>query len=518
MFAPIRLIALAVALSLLSACSGEVASTKPNRSGANPAARTSGSPGNGRALGLATTPEAHVVKDAKTTWDVELHDHVTLVEGDALGAVRSAQDARSITFDKKAARAANLDLTKGRVLLIAGHSLGRINAVTESSDSITVRTEQASLADAINDGTVAWDVPLAYDFDHFVTDTSATTQRDGKFKPSALNQPDDRPRLTAISMQQPDGSRIPIAKRPGDDGGTDDNVNVKVADIDITVKPQDGAVEWVMEAGGNKYQFRITAQGESAKFLVVVSRGGEDSPTMAFRGEGTVSSLRSSSSTQFANGAVAGTKVGLDNLQAELDLSVSVAGAGTAPASLELPVPMLTFVWMVGPIPVTVDVKADIIGSVQAELNASAQAKSSFAYRGDVGFTAKGTKISTSGNTKIERLDPEPADSAAPMGVSVDAQFGVAFPDVSLSLFGQGFVPSIYFGAVVGSNLWWGEPKAGFAASSICKSAYVRAEVVGKYSFEILGKTLDEGEHVFWEKRRDTDGKTVGCDIKRDSE
>ncbi len=471
-----------------------------------PASSSPAGEASGSGAGPTGDEARHLVDDATTTWDVELAEATTLVDGDALDAVQSADGDGGYTFDADAAQRAGLDLSEGRVLLVAGDSLGRIVDSSTASGAVTVTTEPASLADAIEDGEVGWDVPLTYDFDHFVTDPDEAAVSGGTVEPSAATPDPSRPRLTEISMALPDGRRVPVV------GADEDGGPAGLEDVQITAKPEDGAVEWEMTVGGTRYQFRITAQGETAEFLVVVSRGGDGEPTMAYRGEGTLGALRSSSSTSIAGGEVSGSEVGMSDLTAELKLSASVAGAGVTPVDLEVPVPMLKFIWMVGPVPVTVEVGAKIIGNVEATVQASATAEAAFSYEGSTGFSFDGGGVSASGATDVGEMDPEPADSAAPMGVDVDAQFGVAFPEVSLSLFGQGFVPSIHFGAVVGSNLTWGVPKAGFAASSICKSAYVRAEVVGSYDFKVLGHSLDKGEHEFWADRNDAAADSPGCD------
>lgn len=498
----------------IAACStgvGDEADGGTKRSGTQVTAGAEGARGGDHEVELTDEQAAHLVDDAETTWDVELSDDTTVVSGDALAAVESGDADGEFTFDADLADKAGLDLSKGRVLLVAGDSLGRITDRSASGGSVKVTTEPASLADAIEDGTVGWDVPLTYDFDQFVTD-EAGSSGGATVEPSGFAPDASVPRLTEIAMAMPDGRRVPVVSADEDGDG---DAPAGLEGPKITAKPDEGVVEWEMSLHGTKYQFRITAKGETAEFLVVVSRGGDD-PTMAYRGEATVGALRSASSSTFSGGEVAGSTVGVDGLDAKLKLSASVAGAGVTPIKLEVPVPMLKYIWMVGPIPVTVEIKANIIGSVEATAQASATAEASFSYRGDTGFSFDGSDITASGNTEIDEMDPEPADSAAPMGVNVDAQFGVAFPEVSMSLFGQGLVPSIHFGAVVGSNLWWGEPKAGFAASSICKSAYVRAEVVGEYDFEVLGQTLDHGEHTFWKDRNDTDGGTEGCERREE--
>ncbi len=489
---------------LLAGCSGSGSGSSDTASPADdrpdPAEAGSGAPSGGDGdhdavvEGLTGSERSHLV-EGDTTWDVTYRDDATVVTGDALGAVVEAdRSTGTFTFDGGAAGAAGLELAEGRVLLVAGQALGRITAVDDGGDRITVETEPASLADVIDDGTVAWDVPIRFDFAQFLTEPQEGGGSDGPGQNvvagASMPRSTGQPQLSGISMALPDGRIVPVQS------GAD--IGEGILDS-IEVKPEDGAVEWTYGSHGNKYQFRLTAKGDAVDILVVVSRGGEGSPTMAFRGEGTIGSLRSVSSSSYEGGELAKSNVELQELASDLDLSLSVAGAGTSPVDFEIPVPMLTFTWLVGPVPVTLDLTAEIIGNVTAEANASATAKSSFTYRGSAGFAFGGASVSASGATDIDEMDPEPADSAAPMGLNVDAQFGLAFPSVSLSIFGQGLIPNLRTGAVIGSNLQWGGPAAGFPASSLCKSAYVRMEVSGGYDLVILGHTLAEEKFTLYE-------------------
>lgn len=502
------------AVLVLAGCSGSDSDDEGagagNDPGANPAqGGAGGSDGSDAVTGLTDHERAHLVEDGETTWDVTYTEDTTLVEGSDLDAlVASDRSSGTFTFDADAADDAGLDLREGRVLLVAGQALGHITDVDEDDGERTVTIEPASLADVIEDGTVAWDVPIRFDFDQFVTEPDADRddeQASGtdagpatRSTPIASAAPAaGRAQLAGIAMRHPDGRIVPIQ--------SGDEVGEAILDS-IEVKPEDGAVEWTYESDENKYQFRLTAKGDSVDILVVVSRGGDD-PTMAFRGEGTIESLRSVSSSSYEGGELTGSDVALEELASDFDLSVSVAGTGISPVDFTVPVPMLTYIWMVGPVPVTVDISADIIGNVNVNLNASATAKSSFRYRGDAGFSFEGTSVEASGSTAIDEMDPDPADSAAPMGIDVDAQFGLAFPSISLSLFGQGLIPNIHAGAVIGSRLEWGGPAAGFPASSLCKSAYVRMEVAGGYDLKILGHTLAEEKFSLYadEKRTQQD-------------
>ncbi len=207
--------------------------------------------------------------------------------------------------------------------------------------------------------------------------------------------------------------------------------------------------------------------------------------------------MRSTSTSSWSGGELASSDVALEQLSTDIDVSLAVAGAGVSPIDFTIPVPMLTYTWLVGPIPVTLDLTAEIIGNVNAQANAAATAEASFSYRGDAGFSFGGADVDTSGNTSIAEMDPEPADSSAGMGIDVDAQFGIGFPHVTLSVLGQGLVPELRVGHVVGSSLQWGGPAAGFPASSLCKRAYVRQIVSGGYEFNVLGAALASNDEPF---------------------
>src|SRR5690606_32662595 len=116
--------------------------------------------------------------------------------------------------------------------------------------------------------------------------------------------------LTQIAMLHPDGRVVPVQ--------SDDEIAPS-----LEVKPEDGSVAWTYGSHGNKYQFRLTSKGDSVDILVVVSRGGDD-PTMAFRAEGTIGSMRSASSSSYSGGKLTDSNIELQDLTSDLDLSVSV--------------------------------------------------------------------------------------------------------------------------------------------------------------------------------------------------
>src|SRR5690625_1399579 len=443
--------------------------------------------------GLSDENAEYLLEPSEATWDVTYNSDVEVVSGGGLDALFSAdQGSGEDVFDRAAARGADICLHKGEMLLLAGHSLVRIVDVRESGVQVNVSTEPASLDDAIHDGAVAWDVPVSFDFDQLFTSIEPGGGGDTlSMETAALTV---EPQLTGIGLAMPDGSVVPVV----------DGEDIAEAVYDsISVDKENGSVDWTFSSGPNKYQFRLTSKGDSVDILIVVSRYQGSEATLAYRAEGTIGSVRSTALANYSNGELQNSDVNLDNLAVDLDLSIAAAGAGVGSLRTEIPIPFMKFSWLVGPVPVTLDIKASITGAINAQADASATAEASFAYRGGVGVSFEGASLSAAGETISAGIDPQPADSASSMGINVDAQYGVAFPEVSLSMFGQGLVPYIRPGFLLGSSLTWGDPAAGFPASSLCKEAYVRTEVAIGYDFKVLGKSLASGEDNLYEDRKD---------------
>lgn len=488
-----------------SACtSGEEAADPASAVGASPAA--DGATSVAATAGLDERQRDHLVQTDATTWDVTLQDDATVVPGDV--AVTTAVDGQ-YSLDTEAAAAAGITLEEGHTLLLAGRAVRRITAVSTDGETTTVSTEAGSLADVIEDGAVAWDVPIGFGFDQFVTeqpDDAVAAPANRSSTRAAASRSTTRaaalgaqPVLTSISTRMPDGRVLPVA--------ADGDVARGIWDS-IEIDEQAGSVSWEYTVDATRYRLRLTSAGDTVEVLVVVSRGAEGEETMAFRAEGSIGALRSTADSSWAGGDLASSDVALEQLAADVDVSLAVAGAGVSPIDFTIPVPMLTYTWLVGPVPVTLDLTAEIIGNVNAQANAAATAEASFSYRGDAGFTFGGADVATSGNTAIAEMDPEPADSSAGMGLDVDAQFGIGFPHVTLSVLGQGLVPEMRVGHVIGSSLQWGGPAAGFPASSLCKRAYVRQIVSGGYEFSVLGVALASNDEPFvlYEDERRTTG------------
>jgi hypothetical protein len=425
-----------------------------------------GEPGSGSghaaAAALPADARSHLVTDATTTFDVTYAPDTTVADGDAL--VEADDAAHRYTL---AADALDRVPAEGDVLIIAGRALGHVTSVSRDGGDVTVTLGPASLADAIDDGTVGWDVPLTFAPDALVEAAGATP------RPA----PGPHVRLAGLSMV-----------------GTDGVTRAVPADL---ILAQDGAVDWTYPEGDRTYRFRLTPRGEQVDIKVQVTKGGDGDPSLVYTAEGTIGSLRSVARGEFADGELTSLSVQNRQLAGDLDLSVAAAGSGLGSIDFELPGVMLEYVVLVGPVPLTIGISTKVIGNISVPNEASATAKASFSYRGDAGFSYDGSEVDVDATMGTMQLDPEPADAAGMIGSDVDVQFGVAFPRVSVSLFDQLLVPYVHTGMILGSSLTWGP---------VCKRGYVKLVVEAGYDFKVLGATLSSDKTTLAERERTAAG------------
>jgi hypothetical protein len=166
-----------------------------------------------------------------------------------------------------------------------------------------------------------------------------------------------------------------------------------------------------------------------------------------------------------------------------VDLDIAAAGAGMDELAFSWPEPMIRFPVQVGPLPVIVAIKAQVVTRLQVHADASATARTQLSFGGDAGFRYDGTSVRTTASVGLGQPSrgPSTADAAAFIGNAVDAQFGVAAPRIEVGIFGETIVPFIRPEFFVGTRLQWGP---------VCKSAYVKYLVQGGVDLRFLGGTL----------------------------
>ena len=334
-------------------------------------------------------------------------------------------------FDAATLEGAGVTLSPGRVLLIPGVALRRIATVTTSGGVTTVTTSYAALTDAIRDANITWDAPLRY---------------------SAANLA---------------GARLVVQ--------------------DTTLAPSSmsatGAVEFTYSAGGNDIKATVTPSGTTATIEVEVTRKAGTRTAARFTARTVLGEMRSLARIDIANGRTNRFDYDAKGLGGTVDLDIAAAGAGTDELAFTWPEPMIRFPVQVGPLPVIVTIKAQVVTKLVVNANASAVAKTQLSFAGDAGFRYDGTSLSTTASAGLGNPSrgASSADAAALIGNAVDAQFGFAAPRVEVGIFGETIVPFIRPEFFVGSRLQWGP---------VCKSAYVKYLVQGGVDLRFLGSTL----------------------------
>jgi hypothetical protein len=474
-----NLVCLLIAAALLAgACGGggddtsgdassdtaQAAGGSPSKSDDDPGGSTGGGNSTGGQGDAAMTDwasdQANVItpEPGKITFEVTFSDDTVVVSADA---VREVSGDHTYVLDAEAA----VDLEPGSVLLIPGTALRRVTGVEGSGGQVRVTTAFAALTDAIDDGDIRWDVALP---------AGGTFQTD----------PDSTPLPSFDEVAAPPAELATI--EPIGVGVTmPDGTTQQVAWV--VTQDEQLPLRWTYKDGPLEYLFALGVADEHLDVQVQVKRDVGGRTALTFTATGRIETPRSSGNVQIRDGELRAATIDQKGLHGRLELDIAAAGGGKVPIDFELPGIWFKYVVPVGPIPVTIGMNARVIGDIEVPAEASALAHASYTFGGDMGFRLEGGSVAASVNMPDLGLVPEPADSAAMIGNFVNAEFGLAFPQTSISLFDQGVIPSVYPGVILGTRLEWGP---------VCKTAYVKLVVQGRYDFKILGVNLLSGKRI----------------------
>ncbi|MBK5223432.1 MAG: hypothetical protein JJE52_11270 [Acidimicrobiia bacterium] len=184
-----RFLSVLLALCLIAAACGGGGDDAEATEAADPDREATGvddpgstpSPGDDGPTASWETDAAHVVPDGDTTWDVELADDAIVLDPSVSAALIESDPATG-TYVLPSDALDGTGLTEGDAVIFSGVGIGRVTEFAESGGLTTVHTEPASLADVIEDGTVAWDAPL--DFSQgFIPDAGS-----GGLEPAAVRR------------------------------------------------------------------------------------------------------------------------------------------------------------------------------------------------------------------------------------------------------------------------------------------------------------------------------------------
>jgi len=389
------------------------------------------------------------------TFDVEWSANTQLIEGDAVSALLSS-DPETGEFQFSTAQLTQFGVTlePGDVLIIEGLAVVHIESVQEIGGTTIVGTSEATLADAIKNGTVAWNVGIGYEQLSQATASVGTLDAGG--------------RLEAVGAL--DANCVP------------------------SYNPDESSVTFTCTSGDYTMTLKVSSLNGKAELLYQVVQKVGDNATASFKGTGTLDSFNSTGQINFVNNALDSWSYDSDALTMALRIELAAAGSGNSNLSYKLPVPMLKI-----PIPqlailgVNINISAQIIASlkVPAAAAASATASANYSYNGDTGFSYDGGDIETVATINGHDFTDGQFDSAS-TSADVDAQFGLAFPRIGLAILNQE-VAWLHTGFIIGSSITFGP---------ICKAGYTKIVVEGGYGIKVLGVTLASDKATFAEREK----------------
>ncbi|TVQ66202.1 MAG: hypothetical protein EA360_06120 [Balneolaceae bacterium] len=361
----------------------------------------------------------------------------------------SDPDQHVYSFDAESLAEAGISLVAGEILLIHGTTLRRISEVSESNGIITVKTGFASLNEAFENADITWDKPL--EFTREILE-EAVFEFMGK---------EVSPKLESMSQH----------------GDT----------LSFEMKIEQG--DWTVEA-------KISSIQQRRIQLIILPRykiqQGNTSASGAFRFETEIGDLSNETDIRIRNHETESFTYRNKNLGGTVDFQFAGAG-GTGPnfvypdpsqpAALRIRIPATA-----GPVPVIISVGVRFVVRVQLGLDSSAHMRTSMRYSGDAGFEIDGLDIVPVSDIDEPLFEPAIGNAAGNLGVTVDAQYGVGYPDISLELFGNTIVPFIRPEFYVGAALTWGP---------LCTMLSRRFEVNAGLDLRFLGKQITGWSHQF---------------------
>lgn len=330
----------------------------------------------------------------RVDFDVKWGDDVTLVDQNQLGLLQEMDLENHIyVFSAQGVADSGLDLTEGRILVIYNTSLRRISAVYEDGDSLVVETEYATLTEAIEDGTLSWDVGVEFD-------------------PARIIE-------ASVSGQsvQPDA---------------------------------DGTIEFKITDGPFTYNLKMVLQKETATIDFDITKGVANMASAKLTAQGTVQRFRTRDTIVINGHQLQSYDQSLDKMKGDLTLGLIMAASGDNFINLELPVVLIKYPVVIGMIPVILNIKVQFVINASVPANGSSQVKAKFTYDSDLGFRYTGSDIESRGRLGLVTFGKETNQTGAPGAIS--ANFGMGFPRVELGIFGETIVPWAQTAFLIGGS------------------------------------------------------------------
>ena len=316
-------------------------------------------------------------------------------------ATEADKDVLSIDEDKNIFSFKNSNekakgLKKGDVILIHGKALAKANKVTEQGNAIVVETEEATLDEAIEDGTIQWSTYCDF---------------------------------------QPE-------------------MELRVAMGDQLYYPRRAAagktVQFDFDYGGYNYLIEMDMNKEYANVIIEVTKKVVKGVKLKYAVEGRISALNAGAKIEYKKSKLKNFTQTNNNIEGELTLSATLAGSGNDALNLTLPVVLAAYPLMVGPIPTVITLKLQVVVNSVVPLDGSAKLETKFKYSSTTGIKYDGTDLKGTGKIGPYSIDKKEIDTGASSAIGVN--FGIGFPRIEVGIFGKVVVPWIQTAFLIGGD------------------------------------------------------------------
>lgn len=339
------------------------------------------------------------------------------------------------TFSRSSEKAQSLKI--GDIILIHGKALRKVSKKVENGNNIVIETEYATLNEAIKDGNIKWTTHCGFN----IPTNVSIMMKNKVYYPRILSSDE---------------------------------------------------LDFNFESGAYKYHIYMKLLGTSANVMLEVEKSIGSAIKGKFTAEGNISSFDSENDIQFSNSQLVKYNNSNKNLKGDLTLSLTAAGSGNDALNLEMPVVLFKYPLMVGPIPTTINVKAQIVVNAVVPLDGSAKISTKFKYDSETGFKYNGTTTETSGNIGSYSIDKKETETGASSAIGVN--FGIGFPRLEVQILGETIVPWIQTAFLISGD---------FTVFPVCRQ--VRASFIGGcgVDFDFLGLAKYSMTKNLWQKDKE---------------
>jgi len=332
--------------------------------------------------------------EESVVYDVTYTDQTVYIDDQDVQSLIRIDTANYIYyFESSNSKIASLEVDD--ILLIHGIALRRVTGITLNGDEMRVETGYATLNEAIRDGEISWNKEISF--------------TDGVI-------PD-------VQMQ---GQRIEL-KSVTEDG-----------------------FEFEFPYGDFTYRIKFSFTDKKAEVEFEITKDLAGPVTAKFLTRGSIENFYSSTEMKFENSKL--TRFGQKNpgMQGELVLNLTVAGSGRDGITFDFPVVLIKFPMMVGPIPVTINVKVLFVFNCAVPVDGSSQVETRFTYNSTTGIRYDGTKVTADASMGDQSMEKNKAQTGASSAIS--ASFGLAFPRLEIGIFKEIIVPWIHTAFLIGGD------------------------------------------------------------------